>query len=264
MGTEQDAPLTGITVIDFSRVLSGPYSTMLLADMGARVIKIEQPGVGDDTRAWGPPFLAGESAYFLSVNRNKESISLDLKHPSSRTMLHGLLDRADVVVENFRPGTMAHLGLGYEQVSSRWPAIIYCSISGFGQSGPRKAAAGTPYRLGVAISDIVTGMFATQGILLALLARTRTKVGQQVDIGLLDATVALLTYQASYSLTPQRSTKGMISSTTNARTSSLVRSAIAAFSLIGRSEVTWRRPRPRLVRPSTRGGSTEGSSINSM
>jgi crotonobetainyl-CoA:carnitine CoA-transferase CaiB-like acyl-CoA transferase len=164
------------------------------------------------------------------------------------------------------------------------PAIIYCSISGFGQSGPRKdeagydavvqaegglmsitgAAAGTPYRLGVAISDIVTGMFATQGILLALLARTRTKVGQQVDIGLLDATVALLTYQASYSLTPQRSTKGMISSTTNARTSSLVRSAIAAFSLIGRSEVTWRRPRPRLVRPSTRGGSTEGSSINSM
>ena len=218
MGAEQDAPLTGITVIDFSRVLSGPYCTMLLADMGARVIKIEQPGVGDDTRAWGPPFLAGESAYFLSVNRNKESITLDLKHPSSRAILHGLLDRADVVVENFRPGTMARLGLGYEQVSSRWPGIIYCSISGFGQSGPRKdeagydavvqaegglmsitgAADGTPYRLGVAISDIVTGMFATQGILLALLARSRTKVGQQVDVGLLDATVALLTYQASY------------------------------------------------------------------
>lgn len=111
----------------------------------------------------GPSFLAGESAYFLSVNRNKESITLDLKHPSSRTMLHGLLDRADVVVENFRPGTTAHLGLGYEQVSSRWPAIIYCSISGFGQSGPRKAAAGTPYRLGVAISDIVTGIVRDAG-----------------------------------------------------------------------------------------------------
>jgi crotonobetainyl-CoA:carnitine CoA-transferase CaiB-like acyl-CoA transferase len=218
MGSPQDAPLTGITVVDFSRVLSGPYCTMLLADMGARVIKIEQPGIGDDTRAWGPPFVAGESAYFLSVNRNKESITLDLKHPSSRPILHGLLDRADVVVENFRPGTMARFGLGYEEVSVRRPGVVYCSISGFGQSGPRRdeagydavvqaegglmsitgAAAGTPYRLGVAISDIVTGMFATQGILLALLARTRTRLGQQVDIGLLDATVALLTYQASY------------------------------------------------------------------
>jgi crotonobetainyl-CoA:carnitine CoA-transferase CaiB-like acyl-CoA transferase len=213
-----EPPLTGLTVIDFSRVLSGPYCTMLLADMGARVIKIEQPGRGDDTRAWGPPFVSGESAYFLSVNRNKESVTLDLKHPLAADVLTRLMDRADVVIENFRPGTMDRLGLGYERVANRWPRIVYCSISGFGQTGPRRDEAGydavvqaegglmsitgggdgPPYRLGIAISDIVTGMFAAQGILLALLARTRSGRGQRVDTGLLDATVALLTYQASY------------------------------------------------------------------
>jgi formyl-CoA transferase/CoA:oxalate CoA-transferase len=211
-------PLAGLTVVDFSRVLSGPYCTMLLGDMGARVIKIEQPGRGDDTRAWGPPFVAGESAYFLSVNRNKQSVTLDLKHPAARPVVDALLDRADVVVENFRPGTMDRLGLGFENVAGRWPRIIYCSMSGFGQDGPRHAepgydavaqaegglmsitgaADGSPFRLGIAISDIVTGMFAAQGILLALLARTRTSTGQRVDVGLLDATAALLTYQASY------------------------------------------------------------------
>ena len=191
---------------------------MQLGDLGARVIKIEQPGRGDDTRAWGPPFVAGESAYFLSVNRNKESLALDLKHPSARAIVERLLDGADIVIENFRPGTMERLGLGYESVASRWPKAIYCSISGFGRTGPRSReagydavvqaegglmsitgdAAGPPYRLGVAISDIVSGMFAAQGILLALLARQRSGVGQHVDVGLFDATVALLTYQASY------------------------------------------------------------------
>jgi formyl-CoA transferase/CoA:oxalate CoA-transferase len=210
-------PLDGFTVIDFSRVLSGPYCTMLLADMGARVIKIEQPGRGDDTRAWGPPFVNGESAYFLSVNRNKESLSLDLKHPEARPVLDSLLGRADVVVENFRPGTMDRLGLGYPQLSSRNPRLVYCSISGFGQTGPRRdepgydaviqaegglmsitgAADGPPFRLGVAIADIVTGLFAAQGITLALLARERTGRGQHVDLGMLDATAALLSYQAS-------------------------------------------------------------------
>lgn len=210
-------PLSGFTVVDLTRVLSGPYCTMQLADMGARVIKIEQPRKGDDTRAWGPPFVEGESSYFLSINRNKESLTLDLKHPEARGVLDALLDRADVLVENFRPGTMARLGLGYEEVAARWPRLVYCSISGFGQTGPRSAEPGydaviqaegglmsitgagdgPPFRLGIAISDIVTGMFAAQGITLALLARERTGRGQRVDVGMLDATAALLTYQAA-------------------------------------------------------------------
>ena len=209
-------PLQGFTVLDFTRVLSGPYCTMQLADMGARVIKIEQPGKGDDTRAWGPPFVHGESAYFLSINRNKESLTLDLKNPRAMRVLETLLAKADVLVENFRPGTMSRLGLAYEQLSERFPRVVYCSISGFGQTGPRRSepgydavvqaegglmsitgsAEGQPFRLGVAISDIVSGMFAAQGVAFALLARERTGRGQFVDIGMLDATAALLTYQA--------------------------------------------------------------------
>src|SRR5688500_1539059 len=189
---------------------------MQLADMGARVIKVEQPGKGDDTRAWGPPFVHGESAYFLSINRNKESLTLDLKHPSAMRVLEPLLAKADVVVENFRPGTMERLGLGYEALAPRFPRLVYCSISGFGQTGPRReepgydavmqgegglmsitgAAEGPPFRLGVAISDIVSGMFAAQGIAMALLARVRSGRGQRVDVGMLDSTAALLTYQA--------------------------------------------------------------------
>src|SRR3954471_14997645 len=123
-------PLDDITVLDFSRVLAGPYCTMQLADLGARVIKIEQPGRGDDTRAWGPPFVGSESAYFLSVNRNKESLALDLKHPAARRVLDALVSRADVVVENFRPGTMERLGLAYAAVAAANPHAVYCSISG--------------------------------------------------------------------------------------------------------------------------------------
>jgi crotonobetainyl-CoA:carnitine CoA-transferase CaiB-like acyl-CoA transferase len=212
----ENAPLDGFTVLDFTRVLSGPYCTMLLADMGARVIKLEQPGRGDDTRAWGPPFVNGESAYFLSINRNKESLTLDLKHPSAGQVLDPLLQQADVLVENFRPGTMERLGLGYDSIARRCPRLVYCSISGFGQTGPRRAEPGydaviqgeaglmsitgapdgPPFRLGVAIADIVSGMFAAQGIAMALLARVRTGRGQRVDVGMLDATAALLTYQA--------------------------------------------------------------------
>ena len=135
-------PLDGLTVLDFTRVLSGPYCTMQLGDLGARVIKIEQPGRGDDTRAWGPPFINGESAYFLSINRNKESVALDLKHASTRRVVDALLSRADVVVENFRPGTLERLGWGYAAVAARHPRIVYCSISGFGQTGPRRLEAG--------------------------------------------------------------------------------------------------------------------------
>lgn len=210
-------PLDDITILDFSRVLAGPYCTMQLADLGARVIKIEQPGKGDDTRAWGPPFVNGESAYFLSINRNKESLALDLKHPQASAIVDALLARADVVVENFRPGTMERLGFGYDTIGPRHPRLIYCSISGFGQTGPRRLEAGydammqaegglmsitgspdgSPFRLGVAIGDIATGMLAVQAVLAALIARGRSGRGQRIDIAMLDAVTSLLTYQAS-------------------------------------------------------------------
>jgi len=214
------APLSGLTILDLTRVLSGPYCTMLLGDMGARVIKVEQPGRGDDTRAWGPPFVKGESAYFLGTNRNKESVTLDFKEPRGRRVLDQLVDRADVLVENFRPGTMARVGLDYETLRVRCPRLIYTSISGFGQTGPRRhqpgydaviqaegglmsitgAADGPPFRLGVAIADMVAGLLAAQGIVLALYARERTGQGQYVDIGMLDGVVSLLTYHASMHL----------------------------------------------------------------
>jgi crotonobetainyl-CoA:carnitine CoA-transferase CaiB-like acyl-CoA transferase len=210
------APLDGITVLDLTRVLSGPYCTMLLADMGARVIKIEQPGKGDDTRAWGPPFLEGESAYFLSINRNKESVTLDFKQAEGRVVLDRLIAKSDVVVENFRPGTLAKLGLDYTTLAPRDPRLVYCSISGFGQTGPRSKEAGydavmqgegglmsitgpadgPSYRLGVAIADVVSGMFAAYGVAMALFVRERTGHGQEVDLAMLDSVAALLTYQA--------------------------------------------------------------------
>ena len=209
-------PLAGVTVLDLTRVLSGPYCTMLLADMGARVIKVEQPGRGDDTRAWGPPFLAGESSYFLSVNRNKESLTLDFKAPAGRAVLDTLVGRADVVVENFRPGTLARQGLDYQTLAHTHSRLIYASLSGYGHTGPRASepgydavlqgegglmsitgpAQGPAYRLGVAVADIVTGMFAAQGVLLALLSRQQTGRGQHVDVAMLDSVAALLTYQA--------------------------------------------------------------------
>ena len=214
--TSTPGPLDGITVLDVSRVLSGPYCTMMLADMGARVIKLEQPGKGDDTRGWGPPFQNGESAYFMSINRNKESLTLNLKHPDGRRTLEQLIERADVLVENFRPGTLERMGLGYADLSDAHPALVYCSVSGFGHTGPRRhqpgydavmqgegglmsitgSGDGPAYRLGVAIADIVSGMFAAHGIAMALLARHRTGRGQFVDVGMLDSVAALLTYQA--------------------------------------------------------------------
>src|SRR5687767_12855704 len=199
-GMAAAGPLSGLTVLDLSRVLSGPYCTMLLADMGARVIKVEQPGSGDDTRAWGPPFVAGESAYFLGVNRNKESVTLDFKQEGGRAVLDQLIQRADVLVENFRPGTLDKVGLGFASVHTLHPTLVYASISGFGHTGPRRqeagydaviqaegglmsitgAPAGPPYRVGTAISDLVAGLHAAQGITLALYARERTGRGQHV------------------------------------------------------------------------------------
>ena len=213
--------LTGLTIVDLTRVLSGPYCTMLLADMGARVIKVEQPGRGDDTRQWGPPFVGAESAYFLSINRNKESVTLDFKTPEGRRILEQLIGRADVLVENFRPGAMQRLGLDYASVAATHPRLIFCSISGFGSNGPRRdqpgydaviqaegglmsvtgEAGGPAFRVGVAVTDMVAGLLAAQGITAALFARERTGQGQHVDIGMLDGVVSLLSYHASIYLT---------------------------------------------------------------
>lgn len=211
-------PLDHIFVLDLSRVLSGPYCTMALADMGARVLKVEQPRVGDDTRAFGPPFVNGESSYFLSINRNKESLTLDLKSEAGKALLWKLVEKADVLVENFRPGVLKRLGFFYEACAERNKGLIYCSISGFGHEGLPAFSAkpgydvviqglgglqsltgepdGPPFKVGTSIADLVAGMYATQGILLALIARTRTGRGQRVDISMLDGQVSLLTYQA--------------------------------------------------------------------
>ncbi len=211
-------PLDHITVLDLSRVLSGPYCTMTLADMGARVIKVEQPGTGDDTRGFGPPFLEGESTYFLSINRNKESLTLNLKHEGAREILWRLVEQADVLVENFRPGVLERLGFTYEACCARNPGLIYCSISGFGHTGipafSRKPGYdlviqglgglqaltgdqnGSPFKFGTSIADLISGMLATQGILLAIIARSRNGRGQKVDISMLDGQISLLTYQA--------------------------------------------------------------------
>jgi crotonobetainyl-CoA:carnitine CoA-transferase CaiB-like acyl-CoA transferase len=209
-------PLDGVKVLDLTRVLAGPYCTMLLADMGADVVKVERPGTGDDTRAYGPPFLNGESAYFLSINRNKRSLTLNLKHDKGLHILRRLLETADVVVENFRPGTMEDFGFGYEAVQQFNPRLIFCSISGYGHTGPDSDLPGydliiqgeggtasltgdpngPPYKVGTSQADIIAGMMGFQGILLALLARMQTGRGQKVDIGMLDCQVALLTYQA--------------------------------------------------------------------
>jgi crotonobetainyl-CoA:carnitine CoA-transferase CaiB-like acyl-CoA transferase len=209
-------PLSGVRVIDLTRVMTGPYCTLMLGDLGADVIKIERPGKGDDTRAWGPPFLDGEAVYFLSVNRNKRSIALDLKSADGQDVLWRLIEGADVVVENFSPGTIARLGFGYDAVKARRPGIVYASISGFGQSGPdfdRTAYdlivqgmsgmmsitghPGTmPTRLGVPIADIGAGMFAAYAIVAALFRRERSGEGSYVDTSMLGGQVALLTYQA--------------------------------------------------------------------
>jgi crotonobetainyl-CoA:carnitine CoA-transferase CaiB-like acyl-CoA transferase len=211
-----DGPLASFCIADLTRVLAGPFCTMQLGDLGAEVIKIETPQSGDDTRAWGPPFVEGESAYFLSINRNKRSLSLNLKEDEGRAILWRILERCDGLVENFRPGTMERLGFGYPEVSVRFPRLVYCSISGFGQTGPNRSLpgydlliqgesglmsltgdkAGPPYKLGVSVSDLVAGMAACQGILAAFLDRERTGKGQHVDISMLDISASLLSFQA--------------------------------------------------------------------
>ena len=218
-----DQPLKGVRVLDLTRVLAGPYCAMLLGDMGAEVIKVEEPGKGDDTRGW-PPFAGGESTYFMSVNRNKKSITLNLKAPEGREILKKLARKSDVLLENFRSGTMEKLGLGYATLAKLNPRLVYCAISGFGESGPESHrggydlivqaesgvmdltgfADGPPVKVGNSIADLVAGMSGAHGVTLALLARQRTRRGQKVEIAMLDVMAALLTYQAGMYLNAGR------------------------------------------------------------
>lgn len=212
------AALAGITVVDLTRVLAGPYCTMTLGDLGAEVIKVERPEFGDDTRHWGPPFSDdGRSAYFLSANRNKRSMTLDLKHEAGKTVLERLIRRADILVDNFRAGTMDELGFTPSRLGDLRPDLIYCTLTGYGYSGPYRdrpgydfmvqalgglmsvtgPAEGEPMRTGIAIADLAAGMFAAQAILAALFRRERTGQGERVDISLLDSMVALMSYIAS-------------------------------------------------------------------
>lgn len=210
-------PLEGVRVVDLTRILAGPYCTQALADAGADVVKIEEPGKGDDTRGWGPPFVRGESVYYLAVNRGKRGVTLNLKHPQGRQLLWRLLASADVLVENFRPGALDRLGFSWQEVSLRHPRIVYASISGYGADGPwggrpgydavlqgegglmslTGAADGPPFKVGASLVDVLAGMTAFQGILLALLRRERTGAGAHVDVSLLESLLPTLTYQAS-------------------------------------------------------------------
>jgi len=221
--TENNGPLAGITVIDLTRILAGPYCTQLLGDLGADIIKIERPGAGDDTRRFGPPYLhdeagtdTGESAYYLSCNRNKRSVAIDISSSEGQALLHRLIQRADVLIENFKVGNLARYGLGYDNLKKDLPALIYCSITGFGQTGPYAERPGydpliqamggvmsvtgdpegAPQKVGVPIADLMAGMYASVAITSALRSRELTGKGQYIDISMLDTHVAWLSIQA--------------------------------------------------------------------
>ncbi|MFD1019378.1 CaiB/BaiF CoA transferase family protein [Thalassobacillus hwangdonensis] len=209
--------LEGIKVLDLSRVLAGPYCTMILGDLGADVIKVEAPGGSDETRGWGPPFQKGVSAYYLCANRNKRSVTIDLKSEEGKAMIERLVKESDVVIHNFKTGTMERLGIGYEHLHSLNNRIVFCSITGFGETGPNRElpgydfiiqamsglmsitgeADGEPQKLGVAITDILTGLYACIGIQAALLERERSGTGQKLDISLYDTAVSSLVNIAS-------------------------------------------------------------------
>ena len=211
------APLSGIRVADFTRVLAGPLATMLLADLGADVIKVERPGTGDDTRTWGPPFVDVDAAYFLSLNRNKRSVALDLQTAEGAEAARRLALSADVVVENFRPGLMAHFGLDHPTLASERPDLVYCSLVAFGEEGESAARpgydiivqalsglmsftgqpGGEPTKVGVALLDVICGLYAANGILAALLERERTGRGRRIVVSLYGSSLAAMVNQAA-------------------------------------------------------------------
>ncbi|MCZ4492380.1 MAG: L-carnitine dehydratase/bile acid-inducible protein [Conexibacter sp.] len=220
----ESLPLSGCTVVDFTRILSGPYATMLLADLGADVIKVERPGEGDDTRGWGPPFWRGTSSYFAAVNRGKRSIAVDLSSDAGQRVVREVIAGADIVVENFRPGVTGRLGISYDDVAESNPGLIYASINGFGSYGPRAQEAGTeviieaesglmammgvpdgpPVRFGVAMVDIATGMSLVNGVLAAMLQRVRTGRGRAIEFPLYSTAISVLaTVIASASVAPE-------------------------------------------------------------
>jgi formyl-CoA transferase len=222
------APLDGVRVLDLSRILAGPYCSMMLADLGADVVKVERPGGGDPTRTWGPPFVDGESTYFLCANRGKRSICIDLADAEGIELVCTLAERADVVIENFLPGGAERLGLGYEQLRERRPSLVYCSVAGYPDDGPDASRpgfdfaiqgeggvmsitgdpAGDPMKVGVAIADITAGIYATVGVLAALREATATGTGSHVQVSLFDAQLAWLANRGSDYLvageTPER------------------------------------------------------------
>lgn len=226
--TNTKGPLDGLRVFDMTRILAGPSATQILGDMGAEIIKIEKPEAGDDTRKWGPPFLqdkngedTNESAYYLSCNRNKKSITLDYTKPDGLALAKKLIAQSDILIENYKCGSLAKYGLSYDDLKNDYPQLIYCSLTGFGQTGPYKDRAGydfliqgmggimsltgpadgDPYKVGVAVADLMAGQYALNGILAALYHREKTGQGQFVDIGLLDTQVAWLSNAAQYYLT---------------------------------------------------------------
>lgn len=216
MRSSDGEALSGIKVLDLCRVVSGPFATMHLGDLGADVVKVEDPRHGDESRRYGPPFIAGESAYFLSVNRNKRSCAVDLKSPAGRDVVLALAGVADVVIDNFRPGTLDGWGLGDEALRQGNPRLVRCSITGFGRTGPDAdrpgydlilqgesgimditgEADGPPTKVGTSIADLVTGLYASQAVLAALMRRERTGIGGRVDVSMLDAMASLLTFNA--------------------------------------------------------------------
>lgn len=217
-----NSPLSGIKVLDLSRILAGPWATQTLADLGADVVKVERPGQGDDTRSWGPPFAgaesepSGPSAYFLSCNHGKKSIAIDIKTIEGQQLVKELADNADIVIENFKAGAMKRLNLDYAELSRRNPRLIYCSITGFGQTGPHAhrpgydlliqamgglmsitgSPDGPPTKVGVAVTDLLTGMYASTAILAALHERTHSQFGQYIDVSLFEVQIATLANQA--------------------------------------------------------------------
>jgi len=253
-------PLAGTLVLDVSRTLSGPFCTMLLGDMGATVLKVEQPGEGDPSRHW-PPFLRGHSTYFLSINRNKRSVTLDLHHPDGQRLLARMASLADVFVENFKVGSLARFGLDFETLHDINPRLVYCSISGYGQTGPRRHEAGfdltvqaesgimdvtgepggPPTKAGVPLTDVTAGLYAAYGILAALRARDSTGEGQLVDVALFDSALSTLTFQASSALAGTGAPRRMGNLHPSLAPYEVFRACDASFALGIGTDALWKR-----------------------